>query len=127
MKIFLFIIFSISISLNAQDINQINVDGQKQGIWKKNYENGKLRYSGQFNNDIPTGIFYYYYKSGELQLEKEFFHNGLAAATHMFYKNGALKASGLYVNELKDSTWNYYNRDSVLILQETYTRTGICK
>ena len=23
------------------------------------YENGNLRYKGQFNNDIPIGIFYY--------------------------------------------------------------------
>ena len=56
-----------------------------------------------------------------IQLEKEFFHNGLAAATYIYYKNGNLKASGLYVNEQKDSTWNYYNRDSVIILQEIYS------
>ena len=121
MKFFLLILISLSISVNAQDINQLNTNGKKQGVWKKNYDNGNLRYSGQFNNDIPIGIFYYYYKSGELQLEKEFFHQGKAAATYIFYKNGNLKASGLYVNELKDSTWNYYNRDSILILQEVYS------
>ena len=103
----IFLVFSFSV--NAQNLNQIDNNGQKQGLWKKSYENGNLRYKGQFNNDIPIGIFYYYYKSGELQLEKEFFHNGSAAATYIFYKNGNLKASGLYVNEIKDSTWNYYN------------------
>ena len=96
MRFFLLILITLSISVNAQDINQLNTNGKKQGIWKKNYDNGNLRYSGQFNNDIPIGIFYYYYKSGELQLEKEFFHKGKAAATYIFYKNGNLKASGLY-------------------------------
>ena len=122
MKFFLFILLTFSISINAQNINQLNSSGKKHGIWKKTYDNGNLRYSGEFSNDIPIGIFYYYYKTGELQLEKEFFHKGTAAATYIFYKNGNLKASGLYVNELKDSTWNYYNRDSVLILQEVYSK-----
>ena len=117
---FLLFLLAFSFSVNAQDINLLNSNGKKQGVWKKTYENGKIRYTGTFNNDIPVGIFYYY-KSGELQLEKEFFHQGKTAATYIFYKNGNLKASGLYVNELKDSTWNYFNRDSVLILQEVYS------
>ena len=121
MKFFLLFLLAFSFSVNAQDINLLNSNGKKQGVWKKTYENGKIRYTGTFNNDIPVGIFYYYYKSGELKLEKEFFHQGKAAATYIFYKNGNLKASGLYVNELKDSTWNYFNRDSVLILQEVYS------
>ena len=69
MRISIFLVFSFSV--NAQNLNQIDNNGQKQGLWKKSYENGNLRYKGQFNNDIPIGIFYYYYKSGELQLEKE--------------------------------------------------------
>ena len=93
----------------------------KQGLWKKTYDNGNIRYKGNFIDDKADGIFYYYYKSGELKLEKEFFHSGSAAATYVYYKNGNLKASGLYVNEQKDSTWNYYNRDSVIILQEIYS------
>ena len=82
--------------------------------------NGNVRYKGQFIDNKPQGLFYYYYDSGELKAEKEFFHDGEAAATYFFYKNGALKSSGLYVRELKDSTWNYYNRDSVLIMSEQY-------
>ena len=88
----------------TQTFNKIDLNGLKQGIWEKTFDNGTLRYKGQFKNNNPDGIFMYYYRSGELQAEKEFFHSGKAAATHIFYKNGKLKASGLYVNELKDST-----------------------
>ena len=73
MKFFLLFLLAFSFSVNAQDINLLNSNGKKQGVWKKTYENGKIRYTGTFNNDVPVGIFYYYYKSGELQLEKEFF------------------------------------------------------
>ena len=104
----------------SQNINKVDVKGKKQGQWIKNYKNKKIRYSGQFKDDIPQGIFKYYYKSGELQATKEFFHNGVAAATHFYYKNSKLKASGLYVNEKKDSTWNYYNVAEILILSEEY-------
>ena len=50
----IFLVFSFSV--NAQNLNQIDNNGQKQGLWKKSYENGNLRYKGQFNNDIPIGI-----------------------------------------------------------------------
>ena len=65
-------------------LNQTDVDGDKQGVWTKSYKNGKVRYKGQFKNNKPFGLFYYYQISGELQAEKKFFHNGTAAATHIF-------------------------------------------
>ena len=104
----------------SQPFNVIDDNGQKQGKWIKNYENGLKRYTGQFKNDIPYGLFHYYYESGELRIEKKYFHQGQAAATHFFYKNGTLKSAGIYVNELKDSTWNYYDQDSILIMTEQY-------
>ena len=106
--------------LFSQNINMIDESGKKQGVWKKNFDNGNLKYNGFFINDNPSGIFNYYYKTGELKIEKEFFHNGSAAATYVFYRDGSLKASGLYVNQLKDSTWNYFNDDSILVLSEQY-------
>ena len=106
----------------TQAVNEVDANGLKQGVWEKTFDNGNLRYKGQFKNNNPQGIFMYYYDSGELQAEKEFFHSGTAAATHIFYKNGKLKAAGLYVNELKDSTWHYFSVDSVLMMSEQYQK-----
>ena len=122
MKKLILLLILIPFSSFSQRINEVDATGKKQGVWEKNYEGGELRYKGQFKNDIPNGLFYYYYPSGELQAEKEFFHNGTVAATHIFYKNRRLKASGLYVNNLKDSTWNYFNSDSVLVMSEQYVK-----
>ena len=118
-QLFIFF-FLLSITVFSQNVNQLDSEGLRQGKWKKSYENGSIRYEGFFKDDIPVGIFTYYYPSSEVSIEKEFFHSGSAAAAHFFYKSGALKASGLYVNELKDSTWNYFNPDSILIGIEQY-------
>ena len=116
---FLYLLF-IPFFVISQTNNKIDDNGMKQGEWKKYYQNGNIRYTGQFIDDKPQGLFYFYYESGELKAEKEFFHDGKAAATYFFYKNGSLQSSGLYVNELKDSTWNYYSKDSILIMSEQY-------
>ena len=95
MKKLLLFLFCIPYLSFAQEVNHTDVDGNKQGIWTKSYKNGKVRYKGQFKNDKPFGLFYYYHTSGELQAEKKFFHNGTAAATHIFYKGAELQAAGL--------------------------------
>jgi len=124
MKKLLLFLLLIPFLAFSQTINKVDIDGKKQGVWVKKYENGERRYKGSFKDDIPHGVFKYYYNSGELQASKEFFHKGKAASTHFYYLNGKLKASGLYVNQMKDSTWNYYNESEVLILSEQYKGGG---
>ena len=72
-NIFLYICI-IPIVCVSQTINEIDSNGNKQGVWSKYYKNGNLRYKGQFRNDKPEGLFFYYYDTGELKVEKEFFH-----------------------------------------------------
>ena len=42
-------------------INDIDINGNKQGIWKKTYNNGLIRYKGQFKDNKPQDLFLYYY------------------------------------------------------------------
>jgi antitoxin component YwqK of YwqJK toxin-antitoxin module len=79
MKYIFYLLLFFSLSSSAQSINYVDADGKKQGVWKKTYKDGNLRYEGAFKNDVAQGIFYYYYKTGELKLEKEFFHKGTEA------------------------------------------------
>jgi antitoxin component YwqK of YwqJK toxin-antitoxin module len=122
MKNLILLLFLIPILSLSQDINNIDVNGYKQGNWLKKYNNGNIKYKGQFTDDKPFGLFYYFYENGKLKAEKKFFHDGQAASTHFYDKSGNLKSSGIYVNELKDSTWNYYNSDSIIIMSEQYNK-----
>ena len=61
-KIIFTSIFSIfTFFLFSQDLNKTDANGKKQGDWKKYYENGFVRYQGQFKDDKPVGTFNYYY------------------------------------------------------------------
>ncbi len=79
MKTYFLLVISFSLlqynNVSAQEIitagdtifNQTDEHGQKQGYWKKYYENGKLRYRGSFLDDNPRGEFRYYYNDGALK------------------------------------------------------------
>ncbi len=116
------LLFSLLLQdLNAQMLNQTDDRGRKQGKWQKTYENGSLRYEGQFRDNRPYGTFRYYYKTGELQTENQFSEDGIIAESKMYYRNGSLFAEGKYVNQQKDGLWLYYSEpDHKLIAREQY-------
>lgn len=105
--------------VSAQQFNQKDESGLKQGNWKKLYNNGKVRYEGQFKDDKPVGLFKYYYENGELMATNNHVGDG-TVANHAYHKNGKIKAKGVFQNQLKDSLWQYFNENEVLILEESY-------
>ncbi|MDR3048040.1 MAG: hypothetical protein LBU51_10635, partial [Bacteroidales bacterium] len=50
-----FLLFS-----QTENSNVTDAQGRKQGYWKK-YQDKMLLYEGEFKNDVPMGIFKYYY------------------------------------------------------------------
>ena len=104
----------------AQDINQIDATGKKQGAWKKNHKNGRLRYEGNFKDDRPVGLFRYYYDSGKLQATNNHLEDGVSVAHHSYHVNGKIKAKGVYLKQRKDSLWLFYNDAEILVLEEVY-------
>ena len=76
----------VSTILYSQQKNIIDHNNLKQGEWHKKYQNGSLKYKGQFKDGIPYGTFLHYYNTGELKIEKKYFHNGTASSCHFYYK-----------------------------------------
>ncbi len=121
--IFLFFVGILSFGLHAQDLNQTDALGKKQGHWIKKYDNGMTRYEGQFRNDQPYGTFTYYYPSDKKKAVSHYSDDGIIVHTTTFHENGNKMADGKYINRKKDSIWNYYsNIDGKLISTETYER-----
>ena len=50
----------------AQDFNQTDSKGRRQGQWRDFYPNGQLRYEGEFKNNKCKGTFRYYDEQGNL-------------------------------------------------------------
>jgi antitoxin component YwqK of YwqJK toxin-antitoxin module len=118
------IILICNLPMQAQDemLNQVDNRGQKMGQWQGYYEDGKVRYTGQFRNDRPYGTFNYYYPSGKLRATNTFSVNGRVAHNKTFFEDGKIMAQGKYVAQKKDSTWCYYSDISgTLISEEEYT------
>jgi antitoxin component YwqK of YwqJK toxin-antitoxin module len=112
-------IFSIfTLFLFSQDLNKTDANGKKQGDWKKYYENGFVRYQGQFKDDKPVGTFNYYYETGKPSIIMNY--DGDVSRTIAFYEEGKLKAKGNYKNQQKDSIWNYYSSAGYKVSEELY-------
>ncbi|MBC8320220.1 MAG: hypothetical protein H8E34_05815 [Bacteroidetes bacterium] len=122
LKILLIILIAGVGQLNAQLVNQVNDAGEKTGKWVKYFDNNKIKYEGQFNNDKPYGKFTYYYDKGGVKAVSDFLDDGVIAYNTTFYENGNLMAEGKYVNQQKDGIWKYYLNEisNPLISMETY-------
>ena len=101
--------------------NQVDAKGRKQGLWRKNFENGKPRYEGSFKDDQPEGVFRYYIDSGELKMVSFFSNKGLRSYTKGLDNKGNIISEGVFVDQKKDSVWTYYNEEHIPVSRETYT------
>jgi antitoxin component YwqK of YwqJK toxin-antitoxin module len=122
---FLFLSASIAFLFNTsqvfcQELNKLDNLGRKQGTWQKADENGKIKYKGQFKDNVPEGRFEYFYPSGKTKAISNFTDAGRTTRTEVFNENGTLKAKGKYLQEKRDSIWLFYNDSGKLVRSETY-------
>lgn len=105
----------------AQEINQLDEKGRKQGEWVKTTPDGTLIYEGRFIDDQPVGTFKRYYEDGSLKAEMNY-RSSNEVYTKLFYQadEPVLMAEGKYVNQQKDSIWLSYEPNSRLKASDTY-------
>ncbi|MBS1647431.1 MAG: hypothetical protein JST67_08845 [Bacteroidetes bacterium] len=121
-KTFVTFFFLCSVYILAQNKNQVDAKGQKQGYWEKtDLATNKLTYKGTFKNDKPQGLFTYYYKGCDSTHSKvDFRQDGKVAYATLYNIDGTKQAKGKYIQEKKDSIWNFYDAKGVLISSENY-------
>ena len=112
-------LLSASVAVYAQNVNQTNANGQREGVWVGYYPNtNNLKYEGTFKNGKETGTFKFYADEPEKKLvaTKEFKADGLV---HAIFYNGKNKMSeGDYVNKKKEGIWKTYHFDGKTIMAE---------
>ena len=117
------IIFFISISaFGFSQVNQVDAQKRKQGPWEVFYENtASYKYKGQFKDNIPYGVFTYFYPSGRVQAKVKFKNEGQVTYSQVYHEStGRIKAMGKYVNQLRDSTWTYFDNKGNVKSKERY-------
>jgi antitoxin component YwqK of YwqJK toxin-antitoxin module len=126
-RIFMLITFIIfSCSLVGQDtINSKDLQGRKQGFWRKTDAAGHLVYEGHFKDGRPAGEFRYYYPDGKVKTVSQVSMQGIRASTVSYFPNGRKMASGLYFNEKKDSTWQFFSESNGNVVSEETYKDGV--
>ena len=109
---FLLTMLLLAMTATAQDFNQTDDKGRRQGTWRDYYSNGQLRYEGEFKNDKCKGTFRYYDEQGNLKATNEFDKSGERALNKTYAPNGRVVATGYYLNQKKDGEWKYYDAQS---------------
>ncbi len=118
-NLILILILSLFVCSYAQ--NKIDSQGRKQGEWKK-MEEGHLLYTGQFKDDVPYGVFHYYYPEGGLKSTTEFINGVVKVKTAMYYVGEKKAAEGLFIDQKKDGEWKYWSEEGFLIKIESYKK-----
>ena len=70
---------------------------------KEYYDNGNLKFEGEYLNEKKIGKGKYYYNNGKLQIEAEFKDNDFNGKVKKYDENGELEFDGEYKNGNK---WN---------------------
>ncbi|GEQ86695.1 hypothetical protein ULMS_22030 [Patiriisocius marinistellae] len=122
--LFLFITIFSLINISAQsEINQIDVNGERHGIWKKNFPKSKqVRYEGQFEHGKEKGLFKFYCEEcgTNPMATKDFLENDIVNVKYFTIK-GKLVSEGQMKDKNRIGEWLYYHEKSNKVMtRENY-------
>ncbi len=126
MRILLFLFF-ISFTSVAQEINKLDANGLKHGLWKGVHEESKRpRYEGTFNHGKETGIFKFFddTKAGTIIATREFNDKDNSCYTIFYNQNNKKVSEGKLVNKQYEGEWKYYHKDSDVIMTVENYKNG---
>lgn len=109
----------ISFSVFAQDVNKVDANGKKHGLWKGIYEESKrVRYEGTFEHGKEVGMFKFFddTKAGTVISTREFNSNDNSCYTIFYNQNKNKVSEGKLVNKMFEGEWKYYHQDSTTIM-----------
>jgi len=110
-------------------INQLDANGERDGIWKKNFDNtDQPRYEGQFKHGKEIGLFKFYKlvdKKSVLSAIKEFNEHDGIASVKFYASTGKLISEGKMNGKNFIGKWTYYhNKINAIMSTETYNDKG---
>lgn len=110
-------------------VNQIDVQGKKQGFWTKKDAEGKLMYEATFKDDKPVGEMKRFHPNGKLKAVMNFVEGSDESEAQLFDERGKQIAQGKYSGQKKIGEWTYMV-DSKVVSTETYLnglKNGVSK
>ncbi len=124
--VFVFIFcFSVG-ALFAQQINQKDANGLRQGLWQKQYPNSQqLRYQGNFVDDKEVGTFSFYCETcGEQPFCVKEFSPNAPTQVRYYTKNGELVSKGAMRGKQRIGLWLIFHESSQKVMTREFYVSG---
>jgi antitoxin component YwqK of YwqJK toxin-antitoxin module len=127
--LFLFLLgsFLSFTTLVAQEINQVDADGERHGLWQKKYEGtSQLRYEGTFDHGKEIGTFKFYCedcKNMPIAI-KEFKANSTTSGVKYYTIKGKLVSEGEMDGKERIGEWLYYHKKSSKLMTSEFYKNG---
>ena len=114
--------FFITASSFSQNINRLDENGKRTGVWKKYYPNKRIRYTGQFQNGKEVGVFKFYdiTDSSRPVVIKTFFPGSDSLFVQFYRLNGSIQTEGILNRKKRVGNWKYFYPDGTLMSEENY-------
>lgn len=111
----------------AQDINQFDADGERHGVWKKYYDNNRIRYEGTFEHGKEVGDFKFYSaaQSDTPIVIKMYNKENDSIAVQFFTEEGILESDGKMIGKERVGKWVYYHKDGKSVMIEEHYQDNI--
>jgi antitoxin component YwqK of YwqJK toxin-antitoxin module len=114
-------------SVLAQEINQLDANGERHGLWKKNYQaTSQLRYEGTFEHGKEVGIFKFYCEDCKKTpiAVKEFKANSSISDVKYYSPDGKLVSEGKMDGKERIGEWLYYNKKTSKVMTREFYKNG---
>ncbi|WPO77300.1 hypothetical protein [Flavobacterium sp. KACC 22761] len=118
-KIIVGLLFFNAFLVVAQDINKLDADGKKDGVWKGTYETSKRpRYEGTFSHGKETGVFKFFddTKKGDVIATRDFTANDGSSYTIFYDQNKNKVSEGKEIGKAREGEWKYYHKASKVVM-----------
>lgn len=121
------IIFCCAHAFSQSEINQVDAQGQRQGVWKKTYpETDQLRYEGTFEHGKEIGEFKFYCEECKDQpsVVKSFNVDTELVKVKYFTIKGKLVSEGQMKDKDRIGEWVYYHKKSNEVMTRENYKNG---
>jgi antitoxin component YwqK of YwqJK toxin-antitoxin module len=126
MKYLIVLFFSLNI-ISAQEINKLDENGKKHGIWKGIYEeSNRPRYEGAFDHGKEVGVFKFFddTRAGTVIATRDFNAKDGSCYTVFYNQNKSKVSEGKVVDKQFEGEWKYYHYNSDEIMTTEFYLKG---
>jgi len=120
--------FVTSIVFAQTELNQLDDNGKRHGVWKKYFPDTKqLRYEGEFSHGKEIGTFKFYCEKCKEQpsIVKVFNVENYIAEVTYFAENGKEISAGKMNGKNRIDIWLYYHKNGKSIMVEENYKNGL--